>query len=1152
MASTFSTPMEFRSIAEEAGVWDQLVAAYRTDTLIGAGAEALSGQTLDPQSAVELENVWAELTPTEKANAELFADVQTMDDLVAARAQIAREALLAQQLESGPLNPLVASLIAQVAAPENWLPFTAPVRGAGALRGALTVGGRVALETAAVEGVLHQLQRTRTFSESVAAVTMSAALGGAIGGVLGRGVNVDSASKLFGRDLAELQASATKEHQADIERALAGEGPRGSVGAAFNDELGSTATRLDPADTVIVPTGKLNRGLAKVLRAAGLEERALRMEDGQFGYAETLAQLKRLRLAPVGLELMTSPFPAVREYAMRLADTGVDTAGVAAGRATGFDPVQLRIRFAVQSAALLQRRIFAANYAEHVRLARAAGAKPMSKTQFSEEISKALRRDTAHVDPAVDAAAKAYRSEIITPTGKMAAETKLNELDEATGDYKTLLPDFLLKDKKFADRYLTRVYDKGNIRRHGKEWRDLLRAYLRQAEDTADLEPAEIEDLIEMVTDRILNGNPVINLDVPVKTRQPRKMRALRIDDTLLDSVRLQDGQTISFLKNNVDEVTARYVALMASDIEFARAFGKTDPGVDMAQAIKQEANRAAEKAATASEREAIIRRGTREANLIEEMVAQVRQLANPVSPEYTVGARILNSYRQFNFMNLLGLSGVSSMPDAGRVIMMHGFRRSHGVLMRDMQNGFRTFKASKKMLARSGEAADMEIAFTAKNLNDLGTGTSELTLVERGLERGATIFSNLNLMNMWNQTMKRFAGSIVIDSIMEAAEKVARGVPLSKTELRDMAASNLTLEDLRGFAQEFELGLPENRGAVAARVETQFLTEAGEAKTLSGQRFLDPDSAKRYADTRAAFLEEGVEVRTERRGDDLLLYAGGRPPEVFRTTDTPTAGGREVGETGLGPKIAQVQTREYGAQSAASARTTSYSDVFDNVRFTDYSAWQDRKLAAKLEAALGRAVGDLVITPGVADAPLWGNKEWGKSVLQFKKFGFASNQRTTIRAIQRGNELAVYQGLTIMLALGAFVTYVRMALAGRLEEYFEMDTDELILNAVDRSGMVPLVLELDNQFGAFFGRNNNLSGILTGASPQKFSARGWLTNLMGPTTAHMNRTFDAFSYARQGPIDAADWNRAVGLLPGQNLPILSHILDAGAQELGR
>ena len=1039
MASTFSTPMEFRSIAEEAGVWDQLVAAYRTDTLIGAGAEALSGQTLDPQSAVELENVWAELTPTEKANAELFADVKTMDDLVAARAQIAREALLAQQLESGPLNPLVASLIAQIAAPENWLPFAAPVRGAGALRGALTVGGRVALETAAVESILHQLQRTRTFSESVAAVTMSAALGGAIGGVLGRGVNVEGAKKLFGRDLAELQAAATKEHQADIERALAGEGPRGSVGAAFNDELGSTATRLDPADTVIVSTGKLNRGLAKVLRAAGLEERAVRMEEGQFGFAEAMAQLKRLRIAPVGLELMTSPFAAVREYAMRLADTGLDTVGVAAGRATGFDPVQLRIRFAVQSAALLQRRIFTANYAEHVRLARAAGAKPMSKTQFSEEISKALRRDTAHVDPAVDAAAKAYRSEIITPTGKMAAETKLRELDPVTGENKTLLPDFLLTDKKFADRYLTRVYDKGNIRRHGKEWRDLLRAYLRQAEDTADLEPAEIEDLIEAVTDRILNGNPVINLDVPVKTRQPRKLRALRIDDTLLDSVRLQNGQTISFLKNNVDEVTARYVALMASDIEFARAFGTTDPSIDMMAAIKQEANRAAEKAKTAAERASIIARGEREANLVGEMVAQVRQLANQIAPEYTGGARILNAMRQLQFMRLLGLAGIGSLPDAARVVMMHGFRRAFGAAMKDMQSGFKGFKASKAMLARMGEGADFMLATTTRNLNDLGTGTSELTLVERALDRGTAIFGNLNGLNFWNQTMKRFAGSVVISSIMEAAEKVARGVPLSKTELRDMAASNLTLEDLRGFAREFELGI------------------------------------------------EG-----------------------------------------------------------------RYSDVFDNARFTDYSAWQDRRLAAKLEAALGRAVGDLVITPGVADAPLWGNKELGKSILQFKKFGFAANQRTTIRAIQRGGEAAVYQGLAMMLALGALSFYVRMAVADRLDEYFAMETDELILNAVDRSGMVPLLLELNNQFGAFAGQNNSLTGILTGAAPEKYAARGWLTNLLGPTAGFAESVYKFQSYARQGPMDAADWNRAVGLLPGQNLPILSHILDAGAQELGR
>jgi len=195
---------------------------------------------------------------------------------------------------------------------------------------------------------------------------------------------------------------------------------------------------------------------------------------------------------------------------------------------------------------------------------------------------------------------------------------------------------------------------------------------------------------------------------------------------------------------------------------------------------------------------------------------------------------------------------------------------------------------------------------------------------------------------------------------------------------------------------------------------------------------------------------------------------------------------------------------------------------------------WVSRKAAHHFETMLLRDTEMTIVTPGVADSPLFMSKEEMKLIFQFKSFFFASHTRAFLPMMQQmaRGDLAAFMGLSMQMALAAMVEPLRLAASGRLDELGNYEIQDWMYVAFDRSGAFSLPFHLLTMIDVASG------GQLSQAADLKDARYAGMAKLMslGPGLGLVENALELPKIAFNDRHTEASTRKIRNLLAAQNL----------------
>ena len=705
---------------------EQIRSALVLENVPVSALNALSQPSPPPVEGFDVE---ANLAPGEDLILEEFAGVRSLDEMQAVRRRLSNEQEARRLLGTGPLPEFLAVTFAILTDPTTYIPLGGALLRSGRFGKRLVAGAAAGVGAVGVaELSLQATQRTRTPEQTAAAILMGGAFGlglGALGAKLGaRQAKLD-----------KFYAAAVK----DTKTIMRADFPESTAGAA-------SYRALRPEDT------KLARG-------------------GQI-----FAKLLPRGLIAPGLELLGSRFPKAREMALRLTDPGLVTEGMVRGLSPGAG-IETRIKVSnaiIRDVVTIDRAMFREHQKNGGRLKR---------TEFQNEVGKAMRRGDDSSVPEAAKAARNIRKNVYDPLLK---EAKVQGL----------LPEDVTV--KTALTYFNRVYNRAAMRARPDDFLARVEAWLRNnIPEEAIAAEAEYRDIASDIMDTIL-GNPAGRIpfvSIP-RLRGPLKERTFLIPDE----------EILPFLESNVIEVSSRYVRTMVTEIEFAREFGKADVLDDILQDLNLEVRAEVAAAKGAKEKAAIQAEGERQSAVIEGLYNNVRGTVRAATDPAYEGLRRMGKFaRTLNFTRLLGQVLLSSIPDVGILVMNEGLARTFGALVTDMATGFKATRMALREAQSFGTALDMYNSQRIRAIMDLGDRFVSETRFENAVDRAGQAFGNIALINQWNTMMKGVTSMVVTTRILRTVERLAAGKKVSKGDLTRLARSRISEEQARRIAGQAE-----------------------------------------------------------------------------------------------------------------------------------------------------------------------------------------------------------------------------------------------------------------------------------------------------------------------------------------------------------
>ena len=203
-----------------------------------------------------------------------------------------------------------------------------------------------------------------------------------------------------------------------------------------------------------------------------------------------------------------------------------------------------------------------------------------------------------------------------------------------------------------------------------------------------------------------------------------------------------------------------------------------------------------------------------------------------------------------------------------------------------------------------------------------------------------------------------------------------------------------------------------------------------------------------------------------------------------------------------------------------------------------------------------------IIVTKGIADAPLFAQTPTGRAMLQFKTFALASNQRVLMRGLQEGHSRMI-AGIGGMAAMGALIYWFKQIEAGKEPSN---NAGTWIAEGLDRSGIFSIGFEINNAIEKAGGPGVYSLLAMAGkaANPNadmkepasRFATRGVVEGFLGPTVGLANDVVNTAAIPLRAagaavggeeqdiaPSDVATLRR---LTPFASLPYWRWLIDGG------
>ena len=788
--------------------------------------------------------------PEEKREfADKYYNANTPDEVAAVSRQIDQEMEDRKTLQAGGLLGVAASMGAGLLDPVNLLPVVGTAsRGGDLLKNALTTAAVATGTMALTEAELHATQMTRTFGESATSLAGAAFLGGVLGGVgsvwhgamtqysrrpfdeivkgleqelklpvVGRFTKEEASQALEAYDTANLTLSEIKK------QGLAPTEPA-YIDAVLKEEQARTHWEdvvqnlhendfLEPG-SIEIPEEALKLDTSEGAPESRATQQVLLDKLGEEIKDEAL--IKRLPLInqqdPL-IRTMLSNSLETRRIVQQLAETPLKYTKNALGIATRLPVESILKQSKAPLAKALQSmddlyfkyrlgKVGTAFEKTAVRTGDMFGTPQgiLSLEEFKAQIAQAMRRSDSHPVPEVQEAARIFRRDVFDPLKKKAVSLGL-------------LPAGM--DPDTAATYLTRVWDIEKINQHYHEFFQVNLKWLQEKELEKPVMQrrslAELEQVVEQLIERI-RGTPEGRLRYHLLGDDPDRVDWLKrkqsgggmplgkpLHERIYD---IPDERVEGFLENDVEVLAKTYERSMASDLALVEAFGSTDLE-EQIRAIQAEY---AKKMRASG--------GVVAAKLKQQMDNDIRDIAAirdrirgtfalPRDPDGTF-VRAGRVARSLNYLSLMGGVAVSSIPDLGRPMMVHGLGRYLRDGLLPLVTNFKAFRASAEEVKLAGTALDMILDSRAMSLAEVMDDYGRGTRVERLVHSATGSFSKLSGIAQWTSTLKQWSGMMTATRMLEAADAVKAGT-VSKKELQNLAASFIDRTMALRIADQFE-----------------------------------------------------------------------------------------------------------------------------------------------------------------------------------------------------------------------------------------------------------------------------------------------------------------------------------------------------------
>lgn len=409
-------------------------------------------------------------------------------------------------------------------------------------------------------------------------------------------------------------------------------------------------------------------------------------------------------------------------------------------------------------------------------------AEHLSRREFNDEVSAAMRRGDQHVIPEVGEAARATRKLVIDPL--KAEAQKLGMLPQQLEG--TL--------QGTAESYLMRQYDRPKINADQVGWHQKLVDGFR----AQGMDAAEATDIAHQVTRNILGvetGLMDYNENIFAKViPQSGRLQAR----TLM----LPDAHLEQYLVNDIDTLSHSYLKSLAPQVEVTKRFGDKDM-TEAFQSIRDEYAALSQRALAQGDSAAAGKVLDRQSADVRDLMAMRDRLYGvfgvPSDPKnwFMRASRIIRSVNAFR---MLGTATWSHIPDLANVVMRRGLTGTMGAALK-LSTSLEALNLNRAELQRMGTALDMIHNSTSALLGEFGVESNYA--VQKALNRGTRAFTIATLETPWIATVKALAGAGAQDELLSAAQRASTG-QLSRIERIRFNQAGVSQEAMQRIAEEF------------------------------------------------------------------------------------------------------------------------------------------------------------------------------------------------------------------------------------------------------------------------------------------------------------------------------------------------------------
>ena len=313
--------------------------------------------------------------------------------------------------------------------------------------------------------------------------------------------------------------------------------------------------------------------------------------------------------------------------------------------------------------------------------------------------------------------------------------------------------------------YLTRIFRQDKVLANQDEFLRIAKNHFMTNEG---MSASKASAAARATLDEVTHGKPYLDLDDAsqidwITQAGSSKARTFGIKDELIEE----------FLENDIEVILRHHTKTMGTDIELTRAFGDINMrGLldDVAEEYRKLMNEAPD-AKTRRELKAKMEADIRD---IKGLRDRIRGTYGASKDPHAMSSRFVRGMKSFNILVGMGSATLSSVPDIGRVIMTEGFLNFHEKGLRHFFKNSSSLikKLSQKELNQAGIASDAILGLRASAFSDVGDLFGSRMGFERNLNKTTGLFFLANGLNYWNQTIKSFAGNVIMMRMTESIMK--------------------------------------------------------------------------------------------------------------------------------------------------------------------------------------------------------------------------------------------------------------------------------------------------------------------------------------------------------------------------------------------